>query len=253
MARARNIKPGFFTNEDLAECSFEARLLFAGLWTVADRAGRLEDRPKRIKAQLFPYDRVDCDKLLDELAQHRFIRRYSVGHLSLIDIPGFERNQNPHHTEKASELPEHPGGSSFHNGDLTVKAPLNNGLNPADSLNTDSLIPDSLNTPCSPPRGTKYAKAFLDWWEAYPKKTGKDRAYKAWKSAGKRIRLQHDLEWQVAADRMLEAARAFAESETGRSRFCPHPATWLNAGQYDDDRTTWNRGDEKQLVEVQQL
>lgn len=50
MAGARNIKPGFFTNDVLAACDQLARLLFAGLWTVADRAGRLEDRPKRIKA-----------------------------------------------------------------------------------------------------------------------------------------------------------------------------------------------------------
>ena len=55
MARAKNIKPGFFTNEQLAECSFAARLLFVGLWTLADREGRLEDRPRRIRAQVFPY------------------------------------------------------------------------------------------------------------------------------------------------------------------------------------------------------
>ena len=50
MARARNIKPGFFANENLAECDPLARLLFAGLWCLADREGRLEDRPKRIAA-----------------------------------------------------------------------------------------------------------------------------------------------------------------------------------------------------------
>ena len=49
MARARNIKPGFFKNEFLAEMPCEVRLLFIGLWTLADREGRLEDRPKRIK------------------------------------------------------------------------------------------------------------------------------------------------------------------------------------------------------------
>ena len=65
--RARNIKPGFFKNEDLAECSPWARLCFAGLWTLADRDGRLEDRPKRIKAELFAFDAVDVDPLLGEL------------------------------------------------------------------------------------------------------------------------------------------------------------------------------------------
>ena len=45
MARARNIKPGFFKNELLVGLPYEYRLLFIGLWTIADRDGRFEDRP----------------------------------------------------------------------------------------------------------------------------------------------------------------------------------------------------------------
>ena len=62
MARSRNIKPGFFTNDGLAELPFEVRLLFIGLWTLADREGRLEDRPKRIRMEIFPGDNVDVDE-----------------------------------------------------------------------------------------------------------------------------------------------------------------------------------------------
>lgn len=56
MARARNIKPGFFKNELLAEMPPEIRLLFMGLWCIADREGRFEERPKKIKMELFPCD-----------------------------------------------------------------------------------------------------------------------------------------------------------------------------------------------------
>jgi len=49
MARTRSIKPSFFKNEFLAECEPMARLLFVGLWTLADRDGRLELRPRRIE------------------------------------------------------------------------------------------------------------------------------------------------------------------------------------------------------------
>ena len=51
MARARNIKPGFFLNEELGVLPPLVRILFAGLWCIADRDGRLEDRPKRIKME----------------------------------------------------------------------------------------------------------------------------------------------------------------------------------------------------------
>ena len=77
--RARNIKPGFFKNDTLAELDFAGRLLFIGLWGIADRAGRLEDRPKKIKAEVFPYDEVNVDTFLGELARLGFILRYEAG------------------------------------------------------------------------------------------------------------------------------------------------------------------------------
>lgn len=107
MARSRLLKPGFFTNETLAELPFEARLLFAGLWTLADRAGRLEDRPKRISAALFPYDLVNVNDLLEALAGKGFIRRYVAEGQVVIDLPTFLEHQSPHPREALSELPKY--------------------------------------------------------------------------------------------------------------------------------------------------
>jgi len=73
--RSRNLKPGFFKNEALLELPCEARLLFAGLWCMADREGRLEDRPKRIKIELFPADNFEVAPLLIALAEKGLIER----------------------------------------------------------------------------------------------------------------------------------------------------------------------------------
>jgi hypothetical protein len=105
MARARSIKPGFFTNEDLAELTPLARLLFAGLWTIADRDGRLEDRPKRIKNQVLPYDDCNIDDLLECLAEGNFIVRYAHPSGRFISIPTWRKHQNPHGKEAASTIP----------------------------------------------------------------------------------------------------------------------------------------------------
>lgn len=104
MPRTRNIKPGFFKNEELAECSMASRLLFAGLWTLADREGRLEDRPKRIKADIFPYEDIDCDTLLNELRQKNFIIRYENSKNKFIQICTFTVHQQPHYKEVASVI-----------------------------------------------------------------------------------------------------------------------------------------------------
>ncbi len=138
MARSRNIKPGFFVNDELAEIEPLGRLLFAGLWTIADREGRLEDRPPRIKVSVLPYDNCDVDKLLDELAAREFIIRYQVGSKRYIAIVNWKRHQNPHKNEQPSTIPE-----PCKYGTSTVQVPNEHGTTPADSLN---LIPDSLNS-----------------------------------------------------------------------------------------------------------
>lgn len=105
MARARSIKPGFFKNDQLAELPMSDRLLFSGLWMLADREGRLEDRPKRIKAEIFPYDDVDVDGCLSRLNDAGFITRYCVGSERFICIPTWLRHQNPHKNEPLSRIP----------------------------------------------------------------------------------------------------------------------------------------------------
>lgn len=148
MARARNIKPGFFKNEDLADCSLGARLCFAGLWTLADREGRLEDRPKRIKAELFPFDSFDVEPLLAELEAHGFLIRYQIEGGKFIQIPKFTTHQSPHYSEKPSsikppQLPEFSGKICETLLDDSEKnTPLRGVRNP---LNPDSLNPDSPN------------------------------------------------------------------------------------------------------------
>lgn len=108
MARARNIKPSFFDNEKLASLPAHARLLFIGLWTIADARGKLEDRPARIKKQLLGYENVDAEALLKNLDRSGFIKRYSVNGENYILIPNFIKHQHPHPNElrKKSEYPD---------------------------------------------------------------------------------------------------------------------------------------------------
>lgn len=130
MSRARNIKPGFFRNADLVELPVETRLLFVGLWTLADREGRLADRPKQIKMEIYPADAFDVGAMLDELQGAGFIERYVSNEIKYIQIVNFTKHQNPHRDEKASTIP----------------APCKHGANTVPIwLNPDSriLIPES--------------------------------------------------------------------------------------------------------------
>jgi hypothetical protein len=108
MARIRSIKPEFFLDEELAEVSMETRLAFIGLWTLADKKGRLEDRPKRIKAELFPYEEANVEKSIRDLDEAGFIQRYEVNGRPYLQIRNFEKHQRPHPKEGESEIPEPP-------------------------------------------------------------------------------------------------------------------------------------------------
>lgn len=142
MARARNIKPALFTNEILGVGHPLCTLLFQGLWVLADRAGRLEDRPLRIKAEIFPYREADVDAMLHWLAHKGFIVRYQADGKAFIEVLNFTKHQNPHKNEKESEIPSVSDGcitSDF----LGTRSELI-GTTRADSLSSDLLIPDSL-------------------------------------------------------------------------------------------------------------
>lgn len=105
MARARNIKPGVMQNEDLADLPPLTRLLFIHLWMLADREGRLEDRPKRIKAEALPYDDADVDAMLYDLGDKDFLLRYEIDGERYIQILNFKKHQRPHSNEAKSTIP----------------------------------------------------------------------------------------------------------------------------------------------------
>lgn len=105
MARTRYIKPSFFTNDELAELKPLARILFAGLWCISDREGRLEDRPKKIKAEVLPFDNCNIDSLLQSLHDAGFIQRFVSGDRRFIQVVNFLRHQTPHVKEVPSIIP----------------------------------------------------------------------------------------------------------------------------------------------------
>lgn len=145
MARARNIKPGFLKNEELLALEPVGRILFLALTMLADREGRLEDRPKRIKIEALPTDSCDVDDLLWRLHDHGLVHRYQIGEEKFICIPNFLKHQKPHPKEAVSVIPDISNGYMRSRlGDTKVQPKQD--LDVAQpGLFSDSLIACSLN------------------------------------------------------------------------------------------------------------
>lgn len=219
MARIRTIKPGFFLNEDVAALPFEWRLLFVGLWTQADRAGRLEDRPARLKAVLFPYDDLDVNAGLGCLANAKLITRYDRNGCSYIAIPTWDKHQQPHVREAESEYPAPPCPDDQKPGAGMVPAAQ-------EGKGTDQGKEG---------KGTEDPRAlrarFERFWAVYPRKVAKDAAWFVWQK-----RKPDD----ALTDAMIAAVREQAQSVQWRrdgGQFIPHPRTWLNQGRWQDTAT----------------
>jgi hypothetical protein len=60
MEQMRNIKNLIFDNDAMGELPPLTRLLFAGLWTMVDDKGRMEDNPRKIKKVIMGYDDVNA-------------------------------------------------------------------------------------------------------------------------------------------------------------------------------------------------
>jgi hypothetical protein len=246
VARIRTVKIGFFRNEQLATFSFAHRLLFEGLWLIADKAGRLEDRPRRIKADLFPYDDgVDVDGMLADLAggSDPFVSRYQVAGKSYIQVCNFDLHQRPHHTEPPSTFPGP-------NTDTCVSSPLSHG-EATDSQPSDSArkgregkdLGKEGNGEDAPPEADAIPpEALADAWnELTSKPIPACREFTDKRKRAARLRLKERplLEWRLIIAKIQQSP--FCRGETDRGDWVatfdfllqPDTATKVLEGKYD--------------------
>jgi hypothetical protein len=78
----------------------------------------------------------------------------------------------------------------------------------------------------------EYTEEFGRFWAAFPslRKVAKRKAWDAWRRAIKR----------AEPEVIISAAKEYAESNLGRSKFACGPAPWLNGDRWEDDREAWN-------------
>lgn len=113
--RIRTIKPETWADEKIGRLSRDARLLFVGLITMADDAGRLRAMPSAVLGHIFPYD-ADAARRLEkwfrELEMVGLVLRYEHLGIGYAWLPGWEKHQRINRPGK-SELPPPPSLNEF--------------------------------------------------------------------------------------------------------------------------------------------
>lgn len=219
MARTRNLKPRFFTNEELAGCGPYAMLLYAGLWTIADCEGRLEDRPVRIKTEVQPYFDTNPEELLATLAKAGFIRRYIADGRRYIQIDTFRRHQKPHQNEE-SEIPPPPMVVENRENSRTVRENILPILTPYTSNLAPLVAPSSAAADSEPAATTNR----LNSGSAQKTTAGQDAdpVVLTFPIAGRGA-----TEWHLRQSFVAELASAFPRVDTLAA--CRHALLWCKA------------------------
>lgn len=76
---------------------------------------------------------------------------------------------------------------------------------------------------------TAEQRRFEEFWAAYPRKVAKKAARSAWKKA----KVDEALHRRILA--AVERAKLSSQWQRDNGQFIPHPATWLNAGRWEDE------------------
>jgi hypothetical protein len=223
MARIRTIKPDAFTSDSLSSVPRGVRWTFAGLWTYFDDSGRGRDDVRLIKAALYPLDdEVSLTVLADDLNQLIAVGcvcRYEAAGKSYLHVPEWNHQKISHPTP--SKLPSCSG----HDPEPFVKPP-EEFVKPPEPLRPERKGKEQ-GKEGKGTRATSSDPLFDEFWQAYPRKTDKGNARKAWDKAIKK----------TAARTIILAAAALAASKPDL-KFTAHPSTWLNGERWDDQPLT---------------
>ena len=196
--------------------------LWVHLITYVDDYGRGDARPAIIKGACFPFrDRMtnkDIEKGLADLAGAGCIGLYKVDGKSYLYFPNWEQHQRVR--QKVSKCP------SPEDCDEEMEVAATCGDLPQDAAriqNPESRIqnPEYESRTAHAARGAE----FEEFWLAYPRKEGKQKARAAFE------KVSAPLATLLAA---LEHQKRSPQWTKDGGQFIPHAATWLNGKRWED-------------------
>ena len=217
--RIRTVKPDFFKDEHLADQKPLNRILFAGLWCLADCEGRLEDRPRYIKVEVLPYDTADVGKMLDELADGGFIRRYESGDRKYIQVVNFLKHQRITGKEAETHSQYPKPTTEGNNGETLGKHPGNIGDIPdaQEGKGREGKGKERKGISPLPPLGV--SAWFEEIWKKYPNRDGKKAALRHYL---KSVKSESD------RDLCLKALAVYQSTRAVRDGYTKAGSTWFN-------------------------
>ena len=258
MARIRTINPEFWDSPSTAKASPWARLLFIAMWNWADDYGRGTANLKELEGFAFPNDddfkdssgnTVHFSELVAEVSECFGVVLYEVDNRRYYEIPSWDTHQRNERRAKQSKYPsplvsghkaEMPEGVA----EIPYKSTETPNISGAgtgeqgnrgtgEQGNRGTEIKDSLTGSADEPlieaeiiEEPKSQNRFEEFWSAYPRKVGKQKAITKYKAAINR----------ATPEEIIDGAHRLAnDPNLPEQQFIPHATTWLERNGWEDE------------------
>lgn len=232
--RIRTVKPETAKHLDLFDSERSSRLplrfAYIMLWCHCDREGRFTWEPRRLKAEILPYDDVDFSRVLDALVTRGFIVKYASGGREFGWCPGLERHQIFNNRESPSILPEVPEDIK----NQYLDACITRGPRVVDATATRARRNGTERNGLegngtTPPTPSGVVSGFEQFWQSYPRKKSKGQAERAFRA----LRPGEELLAKMLA--AIDQQRRSRDWNRDGGQYVPYPASWINAKAWEDE------------------
>jgi hypothetical protein len=264
--RIRTIKPEFWTDLKVSSLSYLARLLFIGLWNLADDEGRFKSDPRILKGFIFPVDDTTTVKAiagaLRELSGSTLVVLREIDGEQYGCCPNFRKHQVINKPSK-SKLPEFTEDYRS----TTVVLPEDSHTEREREREREVEMEGDAGKPESSPSAAEQVidgkglgkriknpklspQQVDDIYAAYPRKEKPRDAKLAIEKAFKLKECREAADWHedrddkdnidMAYEFLLDRTKRYAlycakhENDLKRNgkNYIPHPATWFNSQSY---------------------
>lgn len=214
------LDPDFFLDEEVAKISPLARILYTGLWCLADdHFATIPNSPDWIRAQILPYEKeVKIEDLLKELQRIDKIRPFVSNGKNYYYIKNFHRYQRIDRPSQ-SKYPEYGLDELKKN---TRRVLVTNGRS------THSQVKLS-KVKLSKDKYVRIELMFKKFWDAYPKKVAKPVALRSFE----KIDPSEDVFEKMLANVTARAQGSDWIKDEGK--YIPMPSTYLNQRRWEDE------------------
>lgn len=219
----RILKESICTSDSVDELSWFEEVVFYRLIVNCDDYGRMDGRPKLLRARLFPLKSVTDKQISDAVQSLRtagIVDLYYVDGRPFLQLRTWDKHQRVRAKQSKYPAPESTccqmsasrGQMSANDSETLTNAPV---------IQSNPIQSESKSE-----SNTRDAQFEL-FWDAYPRKVGKIAAKKAF------LKTSEEIFPDIL--RAIEEQKLLPQWQKNDGEFIPYPATWLNQGRWEDD------------------